>query len=24
MMGFSKRAQFEAADNAQDAPTVTF
>ena len=23
-MGFSKRAQFEAADNAQDAPTVTF
>ena len=22
--GFSKRAQFEAADNAQDAPTVTF
>ena len=24
IMGFSKRAQFEAADNAQDAPTVTF
>jgi LemA protein len=24
MMGFSKRAQFEAADNAQDSPTVTF
>jgi len=24
VMGFSKRAQFEAADNAQDAPTVTF
>ena len=23
IMGFSKRAQFEAADNAQDAPTVT-
>ena len=24
IMGFSKRAQFEAADNAQDAPTVNF
>ena len=24
VMGFSQRAQFEAADNAQDAPTVTF
>lgn len=24
IMGFSKRAQFEAAENAQDAPTVTF
>ena len=24
IMGFSKRAQCEAADNAQDAPTVTF
>jgi LemA protein len=24
IMGFSKRTQFEAADNAQDAPTVTF
>ena len=24
IMGFSKRAQFEAADNAQDAPSVTF
>ena len=24
VMGFSKRPQFEAADNAQDAPTVTF
>lgn len=24
IMGFSKRSQFEAADNAQDAPTVTF
>jgi LemA protein len=24
VMGFSKRTQFEAADNAQDAPTVTF
>jgi LemA protein len=24
VMGFSKRAQFEAADNAQEAPTVTF
>ncbi len=24
IMGFSKRAQFEAADNAQDAPAVTF
>ena len=24
IMGFSQRAQFEAADNAQDAPTVTF
>ena len=24
IMGFSKSAQFEAADNAQDAPTVTF
>lgn len=24
IMGFSKRAQFEAADNAQDTPTVTF